>query len=119
MYPPPPPHFCPRAIEIKLFGRDIPGFCWDIPAVPEKFENKESVFNFWPLALGDPKSRFQSPVHGFESLVWGRESQHMMGCWAARFAPKSSARVMNCGHSDILKGPKPQKNSNRSNIGQK
>ena len=24
--------------EIKLFGRDIPGFCRDIPAVPEKFE---------------------------------------------------------------------------------
>ena len=27
--------------EIKLFGRDIPGFCWGIPAVPEKSENKE------------------------------------------------------------------------------
>ena len=35
--------------EIKLFGRDIPGFCWDIPAVPEKFEKKKFVFNFWPL----------------------------------------------------------------------
>ena len=26
--------------EIKLFGRDIPGFCRDIPEVPEKFEKK-------------------------------------------------------------------------------
>ena len=31
--------------EIKLFWRDIPGSCWDIPAVPEKFELK-FVFNF-------------------------------------------------------------------------
>ena len=35
--------------EIKLFGRDIPEFCRDIPAVPEKFEKKKFVFNFWPL----------------------------------------------------------------------
>ena len=26
--------------EIKLFGRDIPGFCRDIPELPEKFEKK-------------------------------------------------------------------------------
>ena len=26
--------------EIKLFWRNIPGFCRDIPAVPEKFEKK-------------------------------------------------------------------------------
>ena len=26
--------------EIKLFGRDIAGFCWDIPEAPEKFEKK-------------------------------------------------------------------------------
>ena len=32
--------------EIKLFGRDIPGFCWDIPAVHEKFEKKKFMFNF-------------------------------------------------------------------------
>ena len=35
--------------EIKLFWRDIPGFCSDIPAVPEKFEKIKSVFNFRPL----------------------------------------------------------------------
>ena len=35
--------------ETELFGRDTPGFCWDIPAVPEKFEKKELVFNFRPL----------------------------------------------------------------------
>ena len=35
--------------EIKFFGRDIPGFCWDIPAAPEKFEKKKFVFNFRPL----------------------------------------------------------------------
>ena len=26
-----------------LVGRDIPGFCWDIPAVPEKFGKKVCV----------------------------------------------------------------------------
>ena len=35
--------------EIKLFYRDIPGFCRDIPAVPEKFEKKKFVFNYRPL----------------------------------------------------------------------
>ena len=38
--------------EIKLFGRDITGFCWDILAAPEKFEKKKFVFNFWPLWKG-------------------------------------------------------------------
>ena len=32
-----------EAQEIKRFWQDIPGFCWDIPAVPEKFENKKSL----------------------------------------------------------------------------
>ena len=36
--------------EIKLFvGRDIPGFCRDVPAVPEKIEKKKFVFNSRPL----------------------------------------------------------------------
>ena len=38
--------------ENKFFGRDIPGSCWDIPAVPEKFEKKKFGFNFWPLVTG-------------------------------------------------------------------
>ena len=37
--------------EIKLFGVGYPGISWDIPAVPEKFEKKMLVFNFWPLLL--------------------------------------------------------------------
>ena len=32
--------------EIKLFGRDIPGFCRDIPEVPEKFEKKKFCVQF-------------------------------------------------------------------------
>ena len=35
--------------EIKLFWRDIPGFCRDIPEAPEKFEKKKFVFNFRSL----------------------------------------------------------------------
>ena len=29
---------CLETRETKLLGRDIPRFCWDVPAVPEKFE---------------------------------------------------------------------------------
>ena len=32
--------------EIKLFGRDIPGFCWDIPELPEKFEKQKVCVQF-------------------------------------------------------------------------
>ena len=35
--------------ETKLFWRDIPGLCRDIPEVPEKFEKKRFVFNFRSL----------------------------------------------------------------------
>ena len=35
--------------EIRLFGRDIPGFRRDIQAAPEKFEKIKFVFKFWPL----------------------------------------------------------------------
>ena len=39
--------------EIKLFGRDIPGFRRDIPELPEKFEKKTFGFNFRPLNCFD------------------------------------------------------------------
>ena len=32
-----------EAREIKLFWRDTPGFCRDIPEVPEEFEDKKSL----------------------------------------------------------------------------
>ena len=32
--------------ETKLFWRDIPGFCWDIPEVPKMFENKKVCVQF-------------------------------------------------------------------------
>ena len=41
-----------RSLEtqgIKLFWRDIPGFCRDIPEAPEKFEKKMFGFNSRPL----------------------------------------------------------------------
>ena len=39
--------------EIKLFWRDIPGFCSDIPAVPDKFEKKTSLCSiFGPHLVG-------------------------------------------------------------------
>ena len=32
--------------EIKLFGRDISAFCWDVLAAPEKFEKKKVSVQF-------------------------------------------------------------------------
>ena len=40
--------------EIKLFGRDIPGFCRDIPEEPEKFEKK----NVWVQFSSPTPSHF-------------------------------------------------------------
>ena len=42
--------------EIKLFWRDIPGFCWDIPVVPEKFEKKRFVQFSFPIFFGPYKT---------------------------------------------------------------
>ena len=40
-----------EAQGIKLFWRDIRGFCRDIPEAPEKFEKIMFGFNFWPLFM--------------------------------------------------------------------
>ena len=37
--------------ENQTFWRDIPGFCRDIPGVPEKFEKKRFVFISRPLVV--------------------------------------------------------------------
>ena len=58
--------------EIKLFGRDIPGFCRDIPAAPEKFEKNNLCSILVPysgpldrlnaiLSLLHPLDRYRTP----------------------------------------------------------
>ena len=55
----------------KLFGWDIPGFCWDIPAVPEKFEKKMFVLNFGPLNMKFPPSFLQDfPAKSKNKTHW-------------------------------------------------
>ena len=44
--------------EIKLFWRDIPGFCRDIPEAPEKFEKKMFGFNSCSLIGFVPGGKF-------------------------------------------------------------
>ena len=39
--------YVPRNQGKQAFWRDISGFCWDIPAVPERFEKKRSLFGDW------------------------------------------------------------------------
>ena len=38
---------CLKTREIKLSERDIPGFCWDIPAVPEKLRKRKMRVQFF------------------------------------------------------------------------
>ena len=45
--------------EIKLFWPDVPGFCRDIPEVPEKFEKKKFVFIFGSLLKSVSENRAQ------------------------------------------------------------
>ena len=47
--------------ETKMFWRDVPGVCQDIPAVPEKFEEKEFVFDFRPLLDFHAENQFLMP----------------------------------------------------------
>ena len=47
---------------IKLFWRDIPGFCRDIPEAPEKFEKKMFGFNSRPLNEKIPIMNSQWPT---------------------------------------------------------
>ena len=41
--------------EIKLFWRDIPGFCSDIPAAPEKFEKKSLCSILAPIKISESR----------------------------------------------------------------
>ena len=52
---------------IKLFWRDIPGFCRDIPEAPEKFEKKKFGLNSRPLKFGNgPNTVSESTVSNTE-----------------------------------------------------
>ena len=54
--------------EIKLFWRDIPGFCRDIPKLPEKFEKKKFGFNFRSLPKGPVEV-----IHNREAKIAARQ----------------------------------------------
>ena len=56
--------------EIKLFWRDIPGFCRDIPEVPEKFEKKKFVFNFRSLSKQSIGRREKTPIPKTRFSIW-------------------------------------------------
>ena len=79
--------YVPETRETKLFWRDIPGFCWDIPGVSEKFEkklvfylNQERKFSpqrkFWPDIPADirPKTSVR-PSESWETSILERTSR--------------------------------------------
>ena len=50
----------PETREIKIFGQDIPGFCRDVPVVPEKFE--KTYFQFCQNCLQRGRSNLVEPA---------------------------------------------------------
>ena len=55
--------YVPRNQGNQTFLAGYPGICWDIPAVPEKFEKKKFVFNFLPLVCSAPLPSAQDHSH--------------------------------------------------------
>ena len=70
------------ARSTKLFWREIPGFCRDIPEVPEKFEKKKFVFNFRSLRLGRKHLHIQNFLakvihHNSGEILWDAYSAQL------------------------------------------
>ena len=79
--------------EIKLFWRDIPGFCRDIPEAPEKFEKKMFGFNFRSLKTGF----LISFLHGAQeiAMIWHQDEVTSRTC-QDRCIRRTSARPQAC-----------------------
>ena len=65
---------------IKLFWRDIPGFCRDIPKAPEKCEKKIFGFNFWPLANAGGRRKWRTSSFRRVSLTMQQVRSVSGGC---------------------------------------
>ena len=59
---------------IKLFWRDIPGFCRDIPEAPKKFEKIMFGFNSRPLCLNAPNNGGSFSTYTW-SLTWAKSRE--------------------------------------------
>ena len=96
--------------EIKLLGRDIPGFCRDIPGVPEKFEKKRFVFNSRPLETS-PKM-LKSLVQLSKSLVgdldffnlWALRVKTFIFCYRTPGPQKGFRRVSQGASEGVSEG---------------
>ena len=65
---------CPsKPGKSNFFGAisHIPGFCRDIPELPEKFERNKYVFNFWP---------YISELQAHPNIIWHPPPQTPLGC---------------------------------------
>ena len=59
--------------EIKLSWRDIPGFCRDIPKLPEKFEKKKFGFNFRSLDSESCVAKTHPATKGVRQKEFGKK----------------------------------------------
>ena len=71
--------------ETKLVWRDIPGFCWDIPVVPEKLEKKSLCSVFGPykeiILFEGLLIEIQEEVHHFERQGFkGHQNREQIFC---------------------------------------
>ena len=82
---------CPsKHRETKLFWRDIPGFCRDIPRVPEKFEKKKVCVRFsspiWSGCARTQKKRFLRKRCFCGDTSRGINRENLDGINGAKFA---------------------------------
>ena len=114
--------------EIQLLWRDIPGFCWDIPAVPKKLEKKKFVLNVCHLNnfvsdancvsegagpyCGEDEHRQQtrSGLPGSLLVSWmlhnrGSAAGASMGCWCYVWAISLQAGRVRAATSHPKKQP--------------
>ena len=76
---------------IKLFWRDVPGCCRDIPEAPEKFGKKMFGFNFWPLQwLPNLSSVATSSSIFYRIIRAGIGVFSLFGLTKVMFVPKTS-----------------------------
>ena len=94
---------CPsKPGKSNFFGRDIPGFCRDLPGAPEKFEKKRFTLflTFWTPGPEGPGNLFstpfptlgpkgpRTPLGGWKgrnsSSRTGVESWFPLGAWVSR-----------------------------------
>ena len=89
---------CPSKLrETKVFGGMSQDFCRDAPELPEKFEKKKVVFNFWPLKLElFAKGPVQSSLPRGVAENWFTKTGILGSCCVFSKEKQQNTNSLNC-----------------------